>query len=128
MFRSLNHCQDITVRGYTKLKLSLLPFEELNMDNDDLATNSEYDICSNNDFSLHHALNQVDLTTNLVDKVILTKVVLRPTKKLRRLGPHKSISKKDGNKRKARPDIKKFRSLSKPLYKITADFNSNNGV
>ena len=37
MLCSLNHCQDITVSENTKLKSSLLPFEELNMDNGDLS-------------------------------------------------------------------------------------------
>ena len=81
MLRSLNHRQDITVRKNTKLKSSLLPFEELNMGNGDLSTNSEYDNRSSINFSLHHALNQVDLNTDLLDEVILTEVVLRPTKK-----------------------------------------------
>ena len=71
-----------------------MPFKELNMGNDDLLTNLEYDNCSSIDFPIHHALNQVDYNTNLVDKVILTKVVLQPTKKLRSVCPHKSISKK----------------------------------
>ena len=56
MLSSLNHCQDITVRENTKLKSSLLPFEELNMGNNDLSTNSEYDNHSNINFPLHHAL------------------------------------------------------------------------
>ena len=43
VLRSLNHRQDITVSEDTKLKSSLLPFEELNMGNDHLSTNSEYD-------------------------------------------------------------------------------------
>ena len=70
MLRALNHCQDITVCGSTKLKLSLLPFEELNMGNNHLSTNSEYDNRSSINFPLHHALNQVDLNTNLLDEVI----------------------------------------------------------
>ena len=94
MLCSLNHYQDVTVCGYTKLKSSLLTFEELNMDNDDLSTNSEYDNCSNINCSIHHALNQVDSNTDLIDKAILTEVVLRPTKKPRGVSPHKSILKK----------------------------------
>ena len=39
---SLNYCQDITVGKITKLKSPLLPFDKLNMDNDDLSTNSIY--------------------------------------------------------------------------------------
>ena len=70
MLRSLNHCQDITVHENTKLKSSLLPFKELNMNNHDLSTNSEYDNRSNINFPLHHDLNQVDLNTDLLDEVI----------------------------------------------------------
>ena len=57
MLHSLNHCQDITVRDNTKLKSSLLPFEELNMGNNDLSTDSEYGNPSNINFPLHHVLN-----------------------------------------------------------------------
>ena len=78
---SLNHCQDIKVRENKKLESSLLPFEELNMGNSDLSTNSEYDNRFNNNFPIHHALNQVDSNTDLLDKMILTEVVLRPTEK-----------------------------------------------
>ena len=84
MLYSLNHCQDITVRENTILKPSFLPFEELNMGNGDLSTNSKYGNCSNINFPLHCALNQVDLNTNLLDEVILTEVVLQPTKKPRK--------------------------------------------
>ena len=87
MLRSLNYCQEIKVRQTTKLKSSLFPFEELNMRNGDLSTNSEYDNRSNINFPLHHALNQVDLNTHLLDKVILTEVVLRPTEKPWSVGP-----------------------------------------
>ena len=80
MLRSFNHHQDITVRENTRLKSSFLPFKELNMGNGDLSTNSKYDNCSKINFLLHHALNQVDLNTDLLDKVMLTEVVLRPIK------------------------------------------------
>ena len=128
MLCSLNHCQDITVQKDTKLKSSLLPFEELNMGNGDLSTNLEYDNRSNINFPLHHALNQDDSNTNLLDGVILTKIVLQQTRKPRSVDLHKSISKKNGNQRKSRLGNKKFRSVSKPLYGIYADPNSNNGL
>ena len=60
ILRFLNHCQDITVHKNTKLKSSLLPFEELYMGSSDLSTNSEYDNRSNINFQLHHALNNVE--------------------------------------------------------------------
>ena len=65
MICSLDHCQDITVHKNTKSKSSLWPFKELNISNSDLSTNSEYDNRSNINFPLHHALNQVDLNTDL---------------------------------------------------------------
>ena len=51
------------------------------MGNNDLSMNSEYNDCSNINFPFHHAVNQVDLNTNLLDKVISTKVIMHPTKK-----------------------------------------------
>ena len=57
------------------------------MDNGYLSTKTEYDNCSNVNFQLHHALNQVDLNTNLLDKVILTKVVLQPPKNIKECKP-----------------------------------------
>ena len=108
MFCALNHRQDITLCGSTKLNSSLLPFDELNMENNHLSTNLGYDKCSSINFPFHHALNQVDSSTDLLDEVILTEVVLRPTKKPRSVGPHKSISKKNGNKKKSRLENKKI--------------------
>ena len=90
---ALTHYQDVTVRGSTNLRSFLLPFKELNMGNDHLSTNSEYNNRSSINLPLQHALNQVDLNTDLLDKVILTEVVLRPTEKPRSVGPHKSILK-----------------------------------
>ena len=87
MLCSLNHRQDITVCKNTKLKSPLVPFEELIMDKGDLSKKSEYDNCYNINFQLHHALNQVYLNTDLLDGAILTKVVLRPTKKTKECRP-----------------------------------------
>ena len=70
MLRVLNHCQDITLNGSTKLMSSLLPLDESNMDNDHSSTNSGYKNHSSIIFPFHHALNQVDLSTNMLDKVI----------------------------------------------------------
>ena len=103
MLHSLNHCKDITVRENTKLKSPLLPFDKLNMVNNDLSINSIYNNRFNINFPLHHTLNQVDLNTDLLDEVILTKVVLQPTEKTRSVGLHRLISKKNGNTKKIRP-------------------------
>ena len=44
--------------------------------------------CSN--FLCHCILNQVDVDTDLLDNVILTKFILQPTEKPRSVGPQKS--------------------------------------
>ena len=108
MLRALNLCQDAG--------------------NDQLSTDSEYDnhSCINSPF--RQDLNQVDSSTNLLDKVILTKVVTRPTQKPRSVGLHKSIPKKNRNKRKSCLENKKLRSVSKPLYVVSVDPSSNNGI
>ena len=98
------------------------------MGDSDLSTDSECDNRSNTNSPVHHALDQVDSNTDLLDKVILTEVVLQPTKKPRSVGQHKSISKKNDNNKKLRLGNKKFRSVSKSPYGITADLNSNNGL
>ena len=46
--------------------------------------------------------NQVDSTTDLLDEVVLTGVVMQPTKKLRSVAPHKSILKKYDKQWKSR--------------------------
>ena len=68
-----------------------------------------------------HAPKQVDANTDLLEEVILTEVVPRPTEKPRSVGPHKLISKEYGNKKKSRLENKKFRSANKSLYGIHVD-------
>ena len=115
--------QDAIIRRSTRFKLSLLYFNELNIDNNHLSTNSEYDDHSCINFPLQFALNQVDSATDLLDDVVLTEVVIRPTEKPRSVGPHKSILKKNGNKRKSHGENKKFRSVCKPTYGTIANHN-----
>ena len=55
--------------------------------------------------------------------MILTEVVLRPTKKLRSVGPHKLISKENCNKKKSCVENKKFKSVDKSLYGMHVDFD-----
>ena len=112
ILRALNLRQDVTLRGPTNLKSPLLPFDELNMGNNHLSTDSGYNNHSCINFLFHRTLNQGDLSTDLLDKVILTKIVPRPTGKLRSTGPHKLISKKIDNKKKAHLENKKFRSVN----------------
>ena len=59
--------------------------------------------------------------------MILTKVVTRPIKKPRSVGPHKSISKKIDNKKNACLENKKFRSVNKSLYGIHLDPDNDDG-
>ena len=93
--------------------------------NNHLSTDSGYDNHSCIIFPFHCTLNQVDLSTNLLDKVILIKIVIRLTEKLKSVGPHKLIPKKNMNKKKSRLENKKFRSVSKPLYGVYVDPSSD---
>ena len=79
MHRNLNLCQDVG--------------------NNHLLTHSRYDNHSCINFPFHQGLNQVDLSTNLLDKVVLMEVVTRLTKKPRSVGAQKSIPKKKRDKR-----------------------------
>ena len=105
MLRALNLCQDVG--------------------NDHLSTDSGYDNHSCINFPFHCPLNQVDSSTNLLDKVILTEVVIQPTEKLRSIDPHKSIPKKNRNKKKSCLENKKFESVNKPLYVVSVDLSSD---
>ena len=107
MLRALNLCQDVG--------------------NNHLSTDSVYDNHSCIIFPFHCTLNQVDLSTNFPDKVILTKVVIQPIEKLKSVGPHKLIPKKNMNKKKSRLENKKFRSMSKLLYGVYLDPSSDEG-
>ena len=81
MIRTINLHQDATLRGSTKMKPLFLPFDEPNLCNDYILRDSEYidHFCIN--FPCRCVLKQVDLDTNLLDNVLLTKDVLRSTKK-----------------------------------------------
>ena len=91
-------CQDDIIHKSTRFKLSL--FHSNQIDNNHLSTNSEYNDYFVLNFPLQFTFNQVGSTTDPLDKVVLTEIILRPTKKPKSVGPHKSILKKNGNKRK----------------------------
>ena len=69
-------CQDYIVCRSTKFKSSLLHFNKLDINNNNLLIDSEYNDHSGINFPLQFAPNQVDSTTNLLDNMILTEVVL----------------------------------------------------
>ena len=121
-------CQDNIICRSTRFKLSLLHFNKLDINNNHVLTNSEYNNHSILNFPLQFTPNQVDSTTNLLDNVVLTEVVLRPTEKPRSVGPHKLILKKNDKQWKSHQENKKFRSVCKPTYGTTADRNINNGL
>ena len=95
--------------------------------NNHLSTDLGYNNHSCINFPFHCDLNQVDSSTNLLDKVVLPEVVTQPTKKLRSVGPQKSISKKNRNKKKSSLENKKFKSVSKPIYEISVDPSGDKG-
>ena len=128
MLKATIRCQDDIICRSTRSKSSLLYFDKLDIDNNHLLIDSEHNDHSVPNFPLQFAPNQVDSTTDLLDNVVLTKVVIRPTEKPRSVGPHKSKLKKNDNKRKSHLENKKFRSVCTSLYGITADSNINNGL
>ena len=71
MLRATICCQDDFICRSTRFKLSILHFNEFDMNNNHLSTNSEYNDHSVLNFSLQFTLNQVDSTTDLLDEVVL---------------------------------------------------------
>ena len=126
MLRANIRCQDDSIRRSTRFKPSLLHFNEFDMNNNYLSVNSTCNDHSILNFQLQFTPNQVDYTTYLLDEVILTEVVIRPTKKPRSVGPHKSILKKNDKQWKSHQENKKFRSVCKPTDGTTVDRNVNN--
>ena len=108
MRRALNLCQDTS--------------------NNHLLMDSGYDNHPRINLPYCQHPNQVDSSIDPQDKVILTKVLTRPTKKSRSVGPHKSIPIKSRNKMKSRLENKKIRSASKPLYGRFANEINDNGL
>ena len=88
MICAINLCQDATLCGSTKIKPPFLPLDKSNLCNDYILRDLEYIDCFCINFLCHCVLNQVYLDTNLLNNVILTKVVLQPIAKPRSVGPH----------------------------------------
>ena len=80
MLCAIIRCQDDIICKSTRFKSSVLNFNKLDIDNNHLSTNSEYDDHSGINFPLLFALNQVDSTTNQLYDGVSTEVVLQPTK------------------------------------------------
>ena len=121
MLHDINLCQKTSLHGSTRMKppfVPFVPFDKPNICNDYIFMESEY-----NDRSCY--LIQVDLNTNMVDNVLLKKVVVQPTKKPRSVGPHKSKLKKTTNKKRSRLNNKKSRSVSTQLRKGSTEPNSD---
>ena len=125
MLCAIDLCQDATLHGSTKMKPPFLPFNETNLCNDYILRNSEYIDRFCIDFPCHCVFNQVYLDTNLLDNVILTKVLLQPTEKPRSVGSHNSKSKKTTSKKKSPLKNKKFRSVSTQLCGGSTDPSSD---
>ena len=109
---AINLCQDTTCHKSTKMKPPVLPSDEPDLCNDCILKDPEYIDCFCINFPFYCVLNQVDLNTNLLDNVLLTKNVLQPTEKSRSVGPHKLKLEKTTSKQKSCLKNKKFRSVS----------------
>ena len=77
-----------------KMNPPFLSFDEPNLCNHYIFMDPEYSdrFCS--------FFNQIDSNTNLLDNILSTKVIVRPTKKPRSVGPHKPKSEKTTSKKK----------------------------
>ena len=94
------------------MKQPFLPSGEPNLCNDYILKDPEYiDLfCIN--IPYHCIPKQVPLDTDLLDNLVLWKEVVRPTKKPRIVGLHKSNPKKTTNKKKTGQKNKKYRSAN----------------
>ena len=80
LFHATICCQVDTIPRSTRFKSSVLHFNKLDANNIHLLTKSEYNEHSILIFPPCFTCNQVDSTTDLLDDVELTEVVLQPTK------------------------------------------------
>ena len=81
MLRANIRCQDDIVYWSTRFKPSLLHFNKFDINNNYVFVNPTYNDHSILNFPLQFTPNHVDSTTNLLDKVVLTEVVMRLMKK-----------------------------------------------
>ena len=95
LLRANISCREDIIRRPTRFKPSRLQSNKFDMNNKHVSVNSTHNDHSIHNFLLQFAPNHVDPTTDLLDEVVLTKVVLRPTEKPRSVGPHKSILNKN---------------------------------
>ena len=112
---AIKHCQNIYLWKSTRIEPSFLPFDEPNSCNDCIFMDQKY-------YNWFHFLNQADSSTDLFDKVLFERVVVRPTDKPRSVGSHKS--KTTMNKNKSRLKDKKFRSVITQLHEGSIEPNS----
>ena len=96
MLHVINHRRNTFLQVSTRMKPPFLPFDEPNLCNDYISMDPEY----NDGFCF---LNQVDSNIDLLDNVLLTKVVAHPTKKPRNVDPHKSKSEKTTKQKEITP-------------------------
>ena len=76
MICTIDLCQDATLCGSTKMKTPFLSFDEPDLCNDYILRNPEYIDLFYIIVPYHCVLHQVKWDTDLLDNVLLTKVVL----------------------------------------------------
>ena len=121
-------CQNTIIRRSTRFKWSLLHFNKLDIDINHLLTKSEYDDHSSINFPLQFAFNQVNSTTNQLNAVVLTEVVLRPTEKPRGCRPTQINIKENKKQKEITTKNNKLRSVSKPLCSGSVDLDSDDDI
>ena len=94
ILHAIKHRQDISLQKSTRIEPPSLPFDEPNSYNECIFIGRKYN-------DQLYFLNQVDSNTDLLDDVLLKRVVVQPTEKPRSVGPHKLKLEKIRNKRKS---------------------------
>ena len=90
----------------------ILPYDEPDFYNDYITKEPDYMDCFHVNFPRHCVLGHVLLDSDLLNNLGSWKEVVRPTKLLRSVGPHKSKPNKTTSKKKTRQKNKKSRSVA----------------
>ena len=96
MLHAIKHCQDIPLWKSTRIEPPFLHFDGPNSCNDCVFMDQKYN-------DQLYFLNQVDSTINLLNDVLIKRVVVQPTTKPRNVGPHKSKLNTTTNSNKITP-------------------------
>ena len=110
------HCRQVAEHLKSiKISQHILPYDEPDLCNDYISKDLDYVDCFSLNFPRHCVLGHVHSDSHLLDELGSWKEVVRPTKKPRSVGPHKSKPKKTTSNKKTHQKTKKSRSATTPI-------------